>query len=1266
MNSGDDSEVLISVQDLSNMLLHAANEEALRGLDQTKFVASLLGLLNYEHNGEIMLLAVRSLCGLMEALPQSCATVVATHGVEQLCAKLLMITYVDVAEECIKAIHRLAMDAPGAVLRDGGMTAVLAYLDFFAVAVQRKAVEAAAYMCRGATAELREQVEGSLDSLLKLLEYEDGQVASRAMEAVALVAEHWCSSADLMDVLFQKGRTSESILRVLADPALPHWSRAVRTLQLGCQISPSVLVAALQQGLAASLTAAYSAERAAEVLQLAAEMFPQLPPEALGNRLAAAVAAAPTFPRPKKGAAPAVVVADARLALMESERHLFGNVLSAILPMLVRSYTEAASQQLRARAVLALARAVMSAPLSLLGERTELAPFLVALLREQGPDVLSGQTLALCCARRLLQGLPEPFVREMRREGLAWAIVGLGERLKGKEEGDPTAAFCGSLCRDAIFAGEKLGDSDEERELREAARDMGTRPEQWAALLQKRPPSAWELKRAQVAEAIVSLSVAQQQAMWDHLSKRPEAAQMLVDGLLQHCSEELIVSANADEPVDPGLAIKIMMQPIPIGLRPAAGGRVPDWSDSGGAAVEPLTKMSRLAAFVWERIDSAANRPAAVAGGGAAAAEAAADEEEDEISGMDESEFREYMSSRLADLGSMEPEQRAAHLERLKRAINSFAAAARVVPKMEPGDDEGIPEEEARQVREAAEAARETLARRLASRPQLRFRLGDNVARPDQTLYSFLAHTLNQRGRSLWGAAPVLEYFAATEQEDAASVPASPLRVAAAVAAAAARPASELALGVLFRVHVERPCGLRFLSSRLTGAVAAATRDLLACAAGALPEWAMAVARAAPWLLPLATRRELMEKSAYGSLSCLADVPVAMGKGYSYDGNQSIFQYGRLPRAKVRVKRDCIWATCRTAMHLYAGVRSQLEVDYYGEQGVGLGPTLEFWTLVSRDMQLRSLQLWLDTAAPADAALHCLAAGPGGLFPRPSAAHNAEWTLTGTLMAKAMLDGRLLDLPVSLHFWHVMLDLQPPLSLDALRHVYPEAHSVLAELSRGADCKYDPADLGLCMTLVGRDEWELVPGGAAITLTRDNCAEYVTLSVEALLGRTGHAAARRAFAEGWNKVFPLESLRLLTPAEITQCLCGDGANYSDEMWSVENLRRNTRAEHGYDSSSRIVTLLYQVLATRFSLEDRKAFLRFATGSPRLPVGGFASLHPRLTVVEKSDPGRHADESLPSVMTCVNYLKLPCYSSVEVLEKRLRTAMLEGCSGFFLS
>ena len=102
LSSPDDSEVLINVQELVNMLLHAANEEALAGLDASKFVPVLLNLLGYEHNGEIMLLAVRCLCQMMDQMPRSSAALVACGAVEAFCNKLIMITYVDVAEECIK------------------------------------------------------------------------------------------------------------------------------------------------------------------------------------------------------------------------------------------------------------------------------------------------------------------------------------------------------------------------------------------------------------------------------------------------------------------------------------------------------------------------------------------------------------------------------------------------------------------------------------------------------------------------------------------------------------------------------------------------------------------------------------------------------------------------------------------------------------------------------------------------------------------------------------------------------------------------------------------------------------------------------------------------------------------------------------------------------------------------------------------------------------------------------------------------------------
>ena len=65
--------------------------------------------------------------------------------------------------------------------------------------------------------------------------------------------------------------------------------------------------------------------------------------------------------------------------------------------------------------------------------------------------------------------------------------------------------------------------------------------------------------------------------------------------------------------------------------------------------------------------------------------------------------------------------------------------------------------------------------------------------------------------------------------------------------------------------------------------------------------------------------------------------------------------------------------TSYQVMELYAKQRTVLELEYFGEVGTGLGPTLEFFTLLSHDLQKRTLGIWrhednvTSTAADSDA-----------------------------------------------------------------------------------------------------------------------------------------------------------------------------------------------------------------------------------------------------------------------------------------------------------
>jgi E3 ubiquitin-protein ligase TRIP12 len=154
--------------------------------------------------------------------------------------------------------------------------------------------------------------------------------------------------------------------------------------------------------------------------------------------------------------------------------------------------------------------------------------------------------------------------------------------------------------------------------------------------------------------------------------------------------------------------------------------------------------------------------------------------------------------------------------------------------------------------------------------------------------------------------------------------------------------------------------------------------------------------------------------------------------------------------------------------------------------------------------------------------------------------------------------------------------------------------------------------------------------------------------------------------------------------QLHQVFCGSG---STEKWDTKVLIESTRCDHGYNIHSRAVKWLFELMS-EFNSDEQRAFLQFVTGSPRLPVGGpyltvdqqryalhivslgFRMLHPPLTIVRKTAESNHdhcdPDSFLPSVMTCVNYVKLPDYSSKEIMKDKLSTAIRDGQYAFLLS
>jgi len=153
---------------------------------------------------------------------------------------------------------------------------------------------------------------------------------------------------------------------------------------------------------------------------------------------------------------------------------------------------------------------------------------------------------------------------------------------------------------------------------------------------------------------------------------------------------------------------------------------------------------------------------------------------------------------------------------------------------------------------------------------------------------------------------------------------------------------------------------------------------------------------------------------------------------------------------------------------------------------------------------------------------------------------------------------------------------------------------------------------------------------------------------------------------GFDSVFPIQRLRMFYPEELECVFCGSASEQQQSRWETKMLQDSCRTDHGFHQESQAIQYLYEILAS-YNRDEQRAFLQFVTGSPRLPTGGFKALTPPLTIVRKTlDGNQNPNDYLPSVMTCVNYLKLPDYSSREVMRQKLKVAANEGSMSFHLS
>ena len=112
-------------------------------------------------------------------------------------------------------------------------------------------------------------------------------------------------------------------------------------------------------------------------------------------------------------------------------------------------------------------------------------------------------------------------------------------------------------------------------------------------------------------------------------------------------------------------------------------------------------------------------------------------------------------------------------------------------------------------------------------------------------------------------------------------------------------------------------------------------------------------------------------------------------------------------------------------------------------------------------------------------------------------------------------------------------------------------------------------------------------------------------------------------------------------------------------WNMAELQRVATYEGGYDALSPLVVWFWDITTSELSSADQHRLLSFATGSDRVPVGGFSEME---FVIQRAGGD---SEMLPTSHTCFNTLLIPEYTSRERLKEKLQVAIAHGQTGFGL-
>jgi len=331
-----------------------------------------------------------------------------------------------------------------------------------------------------------------------------------------------------------------------------------------------------------------------------------------------------------------------------------------------------------------------------------------------------------------------------------------------------------------------------------------------------------------------------------------------------------------------------------------------------------------------------------------------------------------------------------------------------------------------------------------------------------------------------------------------------------------------------------------------------------------------------------------------------------------------------------------------------SSLRQGLKIKFVGEPGVDEGGlTKEFFQLLTQQLfdpsfgmfvEKNERYLWFDSKS-----FEC----------------NINFELIGNMLGLALYNETILPLKFPLVVYkklklanHDSFGIVDEVILDDLKDVEPEVHSTLVNI---LNTNWTNLETGMTFSVTydfygSPVNHELIPGGAEIEVTEDNKKAFVDRYLQWFFNESVQNQFQ-PFCRGFYNVISKKSLSLFTAYELFLAICGN------EELNFRALHSTTKYED-YNEHSETIAHFWQILEYDFANDQKKAFLKFLTGSDRAPLKGLGDI--KMTITRYGPDSEH----LPASHTCFNHLLLPDYKNYQKLRTKLLKAV-ENCEGFGL-